>query len=431
MKRLLTLLLILWVSCAQAGGLTIEPYAGGVSYSFLSDEESVVLECKTDAETVQSTVYSQNGEFAGDVALTHTFDSSYVRLTVKDLRGYDLLSERADTVAVAQPVPKQDLPEAETCRKLSDVEFTPQIRAMGYRFRAPGRESVLLKYRSSTESGSVTLYAGDDYVYEGVLDLSYTYHNSNVVLTVMNIGDSVQLHEEMLRTDYPVPDAPQQGTGRLTGITVCIDPGHQAEGQYITEEKGPGLDGSVRSSPGMARGTVTRRMESIVVLEIGFVLRDVLLKQGAAVVMTRETQELYISNIERAQIAADAGADFFLRLHCDNRENENTQGIGIYCPVGSDYARAIADADGWHAMCDILLAAMQGATGQTKGSTRLSNDYIGNNWAKMPSFLIEMGFMSSPVEDLLLSCDAYQRKLAQGMADGIYEIAVYRGLIQE
>ena len=182
-------------------------------------------------------------------------------------------------------------------------------------------------------------------------------------------------------------------------------------------------------SIGMARGVVTRRMESIVVLEIGFMLRDALLEEGAAVVMTRETQDIYLTNIDRADIAAEANADFFLRLHCDSRENQAAQGIGIFCPISSDYAKAIADRDGWEAMGNLMLAAMQKATGQTRGNVTLSNQYIGNNWAAMPSFLIEMGYMSNPIEDVLLSSAPYRRRLVEGMAEGIYDIAVSRGLL--
>ena len=430
-KKLLILCLILLVSCAQADGLTLEPHAGGVSYSFTANEEFLLLECKTDAETVRETVFSQDGLFDGEIKLLHTFTPSYVRLTVKTLKGAQLFSERSDTVAVDQTIPNQNLPEENRCRKLSDVSFTPMVHAFRYHFRAPGRETVLLQYRSSTENGSITLYAGEDYQYDGVLELAYTYHNSNVVLTVSAVNKSIDLYEEMLRTGYPVPDVPAQGEGRLSGVTVCIDPGHQEEGKYLTEDLGPGLSGTVKSSPGMARGTETRRMESIVVLEIAFVLRDALLQEGATVVMTRETQETYVSNLERAEIAAQANADFFLRLHCDNRGNQSAQGIGIYSPYGSDYAKAITDVDGWHTLCDILLSAMQEATGQTKGSTKLTNQFVGNNWATMPNFLIEMGFMSNPMEDILLSAPAYQHRLAQGMADGVYAMAVNLGLISE
>jgi N-acetylmuramoyl-L-alanine amidase len=431
-KRFAALIvLVLSVSFAHADGFAITPHVGGIDYNFSTDEAFVVLECKTASETVQQTVYAQDGDFSGTIALPHTFDPSYVRLTVKTMDGLELYTVRGDTVPVERAIPVQNLPAEDRARKLGDVAITPLIHALQYHFRAPGRASVLLTYSSSTEKGSMTLYAGDDYVYDGVLELPYTYHNSNVVFSVSDASKTIELYQTMLRTAYPVPEPAQQDTGRLSGITVCIDPGHQEEGQFITEEIGPGLDGTKRSSPGMARGIGTRRMESIVVLEIGFVLRDVLLSQGATVVMTRDIQETYVSNQQRAQIAADAGADFFLRLHCNNRDDANIQGIAIYAPVGSDYARAIADAEGWHAMCDTLLAALKASTGQLRGGTSLNNDYIGNNWALMPSFLIEMGYMSNPAEDMLLSCPAYQELLARGMADGVYRLAVYRGLIAE
>lgn len=429
MKKLLILLLALLFSCAQADGLVVEPYAGGIAYRFQAEEEFLVLKCKTDMESVRCTVYSEDGAFSGEIALMHTFGTFPVRVTVETLKGYQLLSERTETIAVAQSIPLQALADETECRKLSDVGITPLLNAIQYRFRAPGRASLLLKYRSSTESGTVTIYAGEDYVYDGVLRLPYTYHNSNVVLTVSDMRNCNDLYEVILRTDYPVPDAPKKSAGRLTGITVCIDPGHQENGQYIVEEKGPGLEGTVRSSAGMARGAVTKRMESIVVLEIGFMLRDALLAEGATIIMTRNTQDTYVSNIRRAEIAAEADADFLLRLHCDAHDTQETHGIGIYCPVYSDYAKAIADWDGWLAMGDIMRKAMWEATGQTRGRTALTNLFIGNNWATMPSFLIEMGFMTNPAEDVLLSFPPYQQRLVQGMVEGVYNLAVHRGLI--
>ncbi|HPJ01868.1 MAG TPA: N-acetylmuramoyl-L-alanine amidase [Candidatus Limiplasma sp.] len=432
MKRIAALLfLVLFLSAAQADGLVVQPYTGGIAYQFQADVPFVVLECKTDTETVKQTVYAQDGNFSGNVDLLYTVDPSFVRLTVKTMDGEELFSRRGDTIAVDQAVPVQNLAPEDRCWKLTDVSITPAIHGLEYHFRAPGRASVLLEYSSSTQKGSVTLYAGDGYAYDGILELPYTYHNSNVVFTVSDIKKAVELYQDMIRTAYPVPDAAPQVAGRLSGITVCIDPGHQEEGQFITEPIGPGLEGTKRSSAGMARGTETRRMESIVVLEIAFVLRDVLLSQGATVVMTRDIQETYVSNLDRAGIAAEAGADILLRLHGNNRDETNIQGIIVYAPYGSDYARAIADADGWRVMGDLMLSAMQNATGQTKGSTALSNNYIGNNWAQMPNFLLEMGYMSNPAEDMLLSSPAYQELIAQGIADGVYALCVYRGLIAE
>lgn len=428
---LLCLPLVLWLGCAQAEELIVAPYEGGFDYSFQSDEEFVTLSFQTDTESAQCTVFSENGEFSGQMEVLHTFAASALTVTVETLKGVELLLAEAETVAVEKQIPEQNLAEESASRKLYDVEITPMVSAIEYHFRAPGHASLLLKYRSSTEKGTVAIYAGDDYEYSGVLSLPYTYDNNNVVLTVSTAKDNNDLYEEMFQTDYSVPAAAEQGLGRLNGITVCIDPGHQAVSKYTTEDRGPGLSGTKETGVGMARGVITRRLESIVVLQIGFQLRDALLQEGAAVVMTRETQDTYLTNKRRAEIAAEAGADFFLRLHCDYRDTETPQGIGIFCPYGSTYAKAIADKNGWQTMGDILLAAMQKHTGQTKGNTTTTNQYVGNNWATMPSFLIEMGYMSNPVEDVLLSAEAYQQRLVEGMVEGIYELAAYRGLLTE
>ncbi len=429
MKKALIWLMVFLLSAAQAEGLTVTPAAGGFSYRFEAEEPFYTLRWATDAETAQCTVYAQDGQFSGDIALPHTVAASQLQVTVETLKGKELYAAQAVTPAVEQAAAQNNLPAADPAHRLYDVEITPLIHAMRVRFRAPGRPSLLLKYRSSTEKGAVILFPGEDFWYECVLALPYTYASNNVVLTVADAKNKNDLYEIMLRTAYETPQAPAQGEGRLSGVTVCIDPGHQETAKQITEAVGPGLNGTKKSDLGMARGTVTRRLEAIVVLEIAFLLRDELVKQGATVVMTRETQEGYVSNIRRAEIAAEADADFLLRLHCNLRDTEATQGIGIYCPFGSDYAKAIAGEDEWRAMGDTLLFAMQSATGQAKGNTALTNRFIGNNWALMPSFLIEMGYMSNPVEDVLLSAPAYQRMLAAGMAEGVYQLAVRRGLV--
>jgi N-acetylmuramoyl-L-alanine amidase len=42
----------------------------------------------------------------------------------------------------------------------------------------------------------------------------------------------------------------------------------------------------------------------------------------------------------------------------------------------------------------------------------------GLNWAKVPSVIVEMGFMSNIAEDRLLATKAYRDKLAAGILDG-------------
>lgn len=220
----------------------------------------------------------------------------------------------------------------------------------------------------------------------------------------------------------------------MSGVTVCIDAGHQENGRFVNEPIGPGLTGSTSGKGGMAQGTKTNRRESIVCLEIGMLLRDELLRQGANVVMTREDQTTFHTNIERCEIAEAGGAQIMLRLHCNNSSNRSKRGIQVYGPLNSDYAKAVADADTYREMGQKLLDAMKTRVGMTlansTGMVRLNDNYVGNNWAKMMCFLVEMGYLSNPAEEYLLVTPVYQQWLAEGMADGVYEIAVARGWVQ-
>ncbi len=47
------------------------------------------------------------------------------------------------------------------------------------------------------------------------------------------------------------------------------------------------------------------------------------------------------------------------------------------------------------------------------------DDLTGTNWSKIPVTLIEMGFLSNPVEDRFMQKAANQKKMATGIADGV------------
>lgn len=308
------------------------------------------------------------------------------------------------------------------------INCTPVYKGVDFSFDAPGHEMIIVTYKSSQESGQFLL-AGNDGSFTGHLSMPMTYSGSNVYITLTSMNGRVLNEKYNTRTLVPEPEAGPRQEGRLSGITVCIDPGHSANCPSGSEPVGPGLEGRKALETGMAQGIQTRRMESVVNLEIAFVLRDVLLAQGANVVMTRTTESASLSNLDRCAIAEEGGADIMLRLHCNLTEPAYTTGIQIYAPKSSDYAKALGSTEEWNRWCDMMLNAMKDATGCKKGGTCLTNQYTGNNWAKMPCFLVEMGYMSNPGEDMLLSEPWYQQGLAEGMADGCYLICQDRGLL--
>ena len=66
-------------------------------------------------------------------------------------------------------------------------------------------------------------------------------------------------------------------------------------------------------------------------LRVSLLLRDELEKRGYQVVMTRTDNDVDLSNAERAQIAADADADVFVRIHANGSQDPAVNGALTTC----------------------------------------------------------------------------------------------------
>ena len=442
MKRLLCtfLLLILSLSTAlsepSAPALQVDalPHQADISFT-LENEVYAYVTVNTKNDIVKKLLYSEDRNFSLSVPLTNCYEESHLTVDVYTLAGKRLMRSAGETVVVEdlrKPADNLDttVRAAATAR---DCVITMVEGGFEYSFNVPGRDTVILRYKSAQETHNILLYAADGYTYQGFAPMDYSYPDDRVTITILTTNSGHELYQETFQAYYaPLPIVEQAAEGRLKGVTVCVDPGHQRKAEVETVPLGPNFKKQTTTTIGMAQGKVTNRRESIVVLEIGLQLRNALLKEGATVVMTREIQDTFVGMLERADIPNNANADFVLRLHCNSRDNESVQGIVIYCPYQSSYATEAAPEDEYRNMGFTLLYAMQEATGQAKGTCTLNNNYVGNNWSKMPSFLVEMGYMSNHAEDLLMSASPrYQQQLVDGMVEGIVDLAVMRGLIEE
>ena len=204
-----------------------------------------------------------------------------------------------------------------------------------------------------------------------------------------------------------------QGQKRLEGAVIGVNPGHQIKKNLKQAPIAPGSKTMSALNNGCAVGVKTKKYEYTLNLEVALLLRDLLEDAGATVVMTRTENDVEIDNIERAQMLNEAGVDLAIQIHANNNDKSSLRGISTYSRAAGDLAETSYVAS--RLIHDALLAS----TGAKDAGIVQTNGYMSLNYSVTPAILIEMGFMSNPEEDVLMSTPEYQTKLAQGMFDGI------------
>jgi N-acetylmuramoyl-L-alanine amidase len=204
----------------------------------------------------------------------------------------------------------------------------------------------------------------------------------------------------------------------VNGYTICIDPGHQRYGNNEQEPIGPGAKETKPKVSSGTTGVATRKPEYVLNLEVSLLIRDKLEEMGYRVVMTRDDHDVDLSNRDRAEIANEAKADLFLRIHADGDASNRAQGISIQVPSrDNSYTEGIAAES--KQIGEYVLEDMLSYTEAKSRGLQAREDLSGFNWVQVPSILVEMGFMSNPDEDRKMSTPDYQDKLASGMSNGI------------
>jgi N-acetylmuramoyl-L-alanine amidase len=159
-------------------------------------------------------------------------------------------------------------------------------------------------------------------------------------------------------------------------------------------------------------------------LQVARRLQEELVRRGAKVVMVRTKQNVNVSNSKRAAIANDADADLFIRLHCDGNSDRSLTGLSTLVPKSNEWTRPIV-AESKKAGGDVHEAVIARTGAKDRGVVS-RGDLSGFNWAKVPTILVEMGFLSNSAEDQKLSTASYQQALATGMSAGVEEYLTAR-----
>ena len=199
---------------------------------------------------------------------------------------------------------------------------------------------------------------------------------------------------------------------------VAIDPGHQQYGNPDQEPVGPGASSTKAKVSSGTSGVASGVPEYQLTLEIGLKLRDELVERGYKVMMCRETNEIDISNSERANLANDAGADAFVRIHANGCGDPGRSGAMTICQTpGNAYNADLYEKS--RALADCILDAYVLSTGINYEYVWETDSMSGINWSQVPVTIVELGYMTNSEEDLNMQDSDMQEKMVDGIANGI------------
>lgn len=173
----------------------------------------------------------------------------------------------------------------------------------------------------------------------------------------------------------------------LKGKVIVLDPGHG------------GMDGGTS-------GRLYR--EKALNLNSAFELGSLLQNAGAKVVYTRN-RSVYLSLSQRVTISHQSKADASISFHY-NACLGNCSGIETfyysYAQEG-ELARSIQN--------NLILQTNLRNRGALFGNYHVLRDNY------RPSVLVELGFLSNPIEEKIVGTSSYQKKAAKGIYDGLYQ----------
>lgn len=182
----------------------------------------------------------------------------------------------------------------------------------------------------------------------------------------------------------------------LQGFAICIDPGHGGKDPGAVDGKNP------------VEKDVLYTEEEDINLVVGLLLQRKLQSLGARVTITR-AGDTYPSLTQRYTMANKFLANIFISIHC-NSATPKAVGIETLAHSRSTQGQRLARL----VQEELIKAAKQPSRG-----VKLRDDLAVLNGAKMPTILVELGFVSNPGEEVKLNNPGYQELLADAITKGV------------
>jgi N-acetylmuramoyl-L-alanine amidase len=177
-------------------------------------------------------------------------------------------------------------------------------------------------------------------------------------------------------------------------IVIVVDPGHGGED--------PGKVGA------------NDILEKDLNLQIAQKVRTLLEDAGITVVMTREDDKVPKAKKEdldeRVRLINDTNPKLALCIHQNSYPDESVKGAQVFYHTTTEQAVDVAD---------IVQEELRKVDPENKRQIKENNTYYMLKYSKVPTIIVECGFLTNPEEAAKLTEEEYQDQLAQAICEGV------------
>lgn len=253
---------------------------------------------------------------------------------------------------------------------------------------------------------------------QGLLKNNTNYLNKNNTTDNKNTNITKEVPKTSNNTTTKETKKPNKPKKKTKKIIITIDPGHQMYANTEQEPIAPGSKITKYKATVGSRGIVTGKAEYAITLEASKMLQKKLKKKGYQVILTRNSNDIDISNLKRAKIANKHKSALFIRVHADGAENINAKGFSIIAPAKENpYTKDVFHESQKASKLIVQHVGKEFNLYQSGVSYRA--DLSGFNWSKVPVIMMELGYMTNPEEDRNLSDEKYLEKLTTTIVKGV------------
>lgn len=162
-------------------------------------------------------------------------------------------------------------------------------------------------------------------------------------------------------------------------------------------------------------------------LSVSFKLQNLLEKSGASVLLTRADDNAVVEDLDkkikelkredlknRNELKNNSNCDAFVSIHMNKYTDSRYSGAQVFCSKEPSGSRILGEK------IQASLKAVVDPSNNRTAKTTDGNIFILKD-SKVPSVIVECGFLSNSAEEELLQQEAYQEKLAFAIYSGIMD----------